>query len=385
MLRARSRITTIGFHEQEMNSHLWKSGLGTIDHSDRRKRTFFPKICSFFRLAFYVHDQSYGDSFRVTGVTLLAMVNGPSVQKNQGKSTARFSLRIFMVLVLAAALGFFAYFHSFTARSASAPLASDSASSFPQSFWSYSDFSSASVERTAQNGPVYSYSVIPGGVSSAQSLQAALHRDPVAAAHYAGFQVQAARLIRLTSERRAHVSYRIGDTIYWTRQQVTLHVGETLLTDGLHFARTRCGNRIAEVPAGPTSPAEPPIDVIDRPTFPRPPAVTGDALPAPPVWPDGATPFLLALAPTPQTAPSGGYPLLPIIPCCLTVAKPSTGPQPTPPVPPIGPVPPPSGPLPQPPPVVPPTPPATATPEPSTLLFLIAGLAGIAFLKLRRA
>lgn len=350
----------------------------------------------FLHLVASVHYWSYGDVFRVTGVTLVAMINGPSNPKNRGKFTARFSLRISMVLVLAGALlsGVYFGFRCFASHlAASSTVASDSAASLAESFWSYSDFSSAPSEYTASNAPVYSYSVIPGGVSSAQGLQAALRRDPIAAAHYAGFRVQDARLIHLTSERRAHVSYRMGDNIYWTRKEITLHAGETLLTDGTNFARTRCGNRIADVPAGPTSPAEPPVNVIDRPTFPHPPEVTGDSLPAPPVWPDGATPFLLALAPPPQTVPTGGYPFPPVFLCCISGAKPSTtGPPPTPPVPPIGPVAPPppsSGPLPQPPPVtppplVPPTPPLTTTPEPSTLVFLIVGLAGIALLKLRR-
>jgi hypothetical protein len=306
------------------------------------------------------------------------MVNGPCSLKSQEKFTARIAKRSCLVLVLTSALAFACYFSfdGFAARSSPAPLASDSAFSFPQSFWSYSDSSAAPVARVS-DGPVYSYSVIPGGVKSAQALQAALRRDPVAAAHYAGFHVEAVRLIRLTGERRAHVSYRLGNRIYWTRKEVTLHAGETLLTDGAHLARTRCGNRIAEVPQGPTSPVEPPVDVIDGPTFPRPPEVTTDSVPASPIWPDHDTPFLLALTPTPQTVTSNGYPLLPIIPCCFTTAKPSIGPQPTPP--------PSSGPggLPQPTPVVPP--PAVATPEPSTLLLLVVGLAGILFLKLRRA
>jgi hypothetical protein len=316
------------------------------------------------------------------------MFYGLSRQKRQEKLTGRFSLKFWQVLVLLGGLTCFVYiaFHLLPFRSNSVRLATDSTFSFPLPFWSYSDFPSDHHEFDASKGPVYSYSVIPGGASSAQSLQAALHRDPIAAAHYIGFRVQNARVIHLTHERRAHVSYRIGDKIYWTRKEITLHAGETLLTDGTHFARTRCGNRIADVPAGPIFPAEPPIEVINRPTFPHLPAVTSDIVPAPPVWPDGGTPFLLALAPTPQTVPSGGYPFPPIIPCCVTGPKTSNGPKPTPPVPPIGPIPPTpppsSGPFPQPPPVVPPP---VTTPEPSTLLCLAVGLAAIAFLKLRRA
>jgi len=323
------------------------------------------------------------------------MVYGLTNSKKHEKFTSYFSPSSIIVLVLLGGLASFsAHFawHSHTSRANSASTATDATIFSQLSFWDYSDFSSDVDGPAAANAPVYSYSVIPGGVSSAHSLRAALHRDPIAAAHYVGFRVQDARLIRLTTERRAHVSYRIGDKIYWTRKEIILHAGETLLTDGTHLARTRCGNRIADVPGGPTSPAEPPVEVIDRPTFPHPPEVTGDMLPAPPIWPDGSAPFLLALAPTPQTVNSGGYPYLPVFPCCVTGTTTSSGAHPTPPVPPIGPLPTPppsSGPLPQPPPVVsppvaPPTPPV-ATPEPSTLLLLLVGAAGVSLLKLRRA
>jgi hypothetical protein len=136
-----------------------------------------------------------------------------------------------------------------------------------QPFWSDSDFSTPS--RASIASPVYSYSVIPGGVLSAKALEIALPHDPVAAAHYADFHVESARPIRLARERKAHVSYRLGNQIFWTREEVTLHAGEALLSDGTNLVRTRCGNRIAAVPDGPTAPMEPPVDVIDSPVVPR--------------------------------------------------------------------------------------------------------------------
>lgn len=268
------------------------------------------------------------------------------------------------------------------------------ASALP-SFWDDSDFSmptGAPSERT-----VYSYSVIPGGVQSAKALEAALRHDPVAAAHYAGFHVEAARLIRLASERKAHVSYRLGNQIFWTRKEVTLHAGETLLTDGMNLARTRCGNRIAAVPEGPTAPTEPPVDVIDGPVVPalppRPPAISTDSIPAAPIWRERDTPLLLAFdVPakpiTPGTVPF--VPVPPVMPCCGGTTSPSTSSQPTPQPAPL-PLPvmtspspaPTAGTLPQP--LQPSTPTPTPTPEPSAIVQLIAGAAGIGlFLKLRR-
>jgi len=111
--------------------------------------------------------------------------------------------------------------------------------------------------------PVYRYSVIPGGVRSAAELALAMQRDPVVAAHYADFDVAAAHLVRVEKPRFVHVSYRIGDKIYWTRKTVRLAAGEYLLSDGKHLARTRCGNRIADEVSGPVLDDEPATEVLD--------------------------------------------------------------------------------------------------------------------------
>jgi hypothetical protein len=368
------------------------------------------------------------------------MVNGPFGQKNPGKTTRRLSLRTALVIVLLIAATIL------TLRLIStSPSTGDESSSLVGSpvsyvfspFWDDQDFTSAAPELSSHE-PVYSYSVIPGGTASAQDLQAALRRDPIAAAHYSGFHAESAHLIRLKNERRVHVSYRIGDQIYWTRKEVTLRAGEALLSDGAHLARTRCGNRVAEVPDGPTSPAEPPIDAINNPVFPHPPEITTDVVPAGPIWSDESTPVLLAFGGNPRPISPSSVPFMifpPIGPCCGTSGSKPSSPQPTPqpspqpspqpqpspspapsptptptptptpaptptpspspspnpaptPTPPVSPVPPPPStpptPLPEPPPVPPPIPP-TPAPEPSSMIHLIIGLAGIAFfLKFRR-
>src|SRR6476646_1390278 len=113
-------------------------------------------------------------------------------------------------------------------------------------------------------GPVYGYSVVPGGVGSPAALRFAVDADPVVRRHYASFNLAATRVVRLTQPRLAHVSYRIGDSIYWTKRQLLLRAGETMLTDGVHYARTRCGNQLAVAP-GVTSPSEPAPDVFEAP------------------------------------------------------------------------------------------------------------------------
>ena len=99
--------------------------------------------------------------------------------------------------------------------------------------------------------PYYPYSVIPGGAHSRGELEKALAADSVAANHYSNFTVKNTRIVTLDKDRQYYVSYRVGDKIYWTRRALTLHKGEQLLFDGVHYARARCGNRLSEVRATP--------------------------------------------------------------------------------------------------------------------------------------
>jgi hypothetical protein len=95
--------------------------------------------------------------------------------------------------------------------------------------------------------PVYPYSVIPGGIRSVPEFREALLRDPVAAAHYAGFDISRSRVLELKAAKTAYVSYRIKDHVFWTSRRVRLLRGEAVITDGVHYGRARCGNRIEDV------------------------------------------------------------------------------------------------------------------------------------------
>jgi len=116
---------------------------------------------------------------------------------------------------------------------------------------------------------IYPYSVIPGGVRTIQDLRAAIAHDPVVSSHYAAFHMSRARIVRLDHERLMHVSYRIGNQVYWTKRTMKLAKGETVITDGEHTARTRCGNQIAELVPSPVSAAEPTPDELDTPALPH--------------------------------------------------------------------------------------------------------------------
>jgi hypothetical protein len=143
--------------------------------------------------------------------------------------------------------------------------------------------------------PVYPYSVVPGGVQDGKELKWVAEHDPIVAAHYAGFDYDHARVVRLTLDRTVYLSFRIGSHVYWTRHRVTLHKGEKLLTDGRMTARTRCANRVEEVPQQAAAPVEPPAVKFDQPML----MPVGTAMHAPPV------PFESALLKGPGIGPTG--------------------------------------------------------------------------------
>jgi hypothetical protein len=187
---------------------------------------------------------------------------------------------------------------------------------------------------------VLPYSVIPGGVSSAEELTNALLHDPLVADHYAEFDAAKARRIRLDRDRAVYVSYRLGHHIYWTSRKLTLLKGETVLTDGEHEARTRCGNRISNIPQQPVSLEEPAESVLENPALPLLPENI-------PEWsyPIGDLfPLVGGIA-----APAGGFLFPPVLPIGGGGSSPGT----------------------------PKAPPPAATPEPPTLIFLASGLLGM--------
>jgi hypothetical protein len=96
--------------------------------------------------------------------------------------------------------------------------------------------------------PVYPYSVIPGGVYSAKELERVRSTDRLAREHYADFNLPATHLVTTAEARYAYVSYRSGGKLLWTTHKLLIPKGETLLTDGVNFCRTRCGNRLSEIP-----------------------------------------------------------------------------------------------------------------------------------------
>ena len=219
------------------------------------------------------------------------------------------------------------------------------------------------------DGVLYPYSVIPGGVRSSSELRNAVAHDEVVARHFSDFDLREVRVTRLQAARAVFVSYRVGSQIFWTKNRLNLTAGETVVTDGEHMARTRCGNRISEAPIGPVLIPEPSPEAMEIPA-------DGGLLAAP----ESAPELPLAVPPAttivvPRQTPGSNF--IAIVPPLFPIGgTPSTPGIPT------GPLPPPNGPPPpsSPPPSVTP-PPAISTPEPSDFLMLMAGLACVCLLR----
>ena len=87
--------------------------------------------------------------------------------------------------------------------------------------------------------------------------------DSTVAGHYAGIDKAHLTTGRLSEPLQAHVSYRIGERVYWTKRKVTIQAGEQIVTDGKTLVRGRCGNNISVAPLLPTLDNEPKPDVFD--------------------------------------------------------------------------------------------------------------------------
>jgi hypothetical protein len=114
-----------------------------------------------------------------------------------------------------------------------------------------------------QGRPSYTYSVIRGGAYSIPELDAVLRDDPVVAGHYAVFERAKLTMSSAPAAKLAYVSYRMGDQLYWTRRPVRIARDEILISDGTHFARARCGNRISDTPQAPTAVDDAALERLD--------------------------------------------------------------------------------------------------------------------------
>jgi hypothetical protein len=121
--------------------------------------------------------------------------------------------------------------------------------------------------RSARVSDVYPYSIVPGGIRNLDDLRHAAERDPVVRSHYARFNYDHAHIVRVAEPRVVYLSYRIRNSVFWTRRATTLRVGELLVTDGKITARARCGNQISDTAKPEVSDEEPADDVLNDPVM----------------------------------------------------------------------------------------------------------------------
>ena len=112
--------------------------------------------------------------------------------------------------------------------------------------------------------PVFNYSVVRGGVHSVAELRQAIAHDHAVAEHYARFQLERARLVRLNKPTLVYLSYRMNGKIFWTRERHRLTPGEELITDGTISARTKCANQVSARKQLAVSPEEPPATALEE-------------------------------------------------------------------------------------------------------------------------
>jgi hypothetical protein len=188
----------------------------------------------------------------------------PSLGKGFRKKFCRWRFEALAIVAFVGLLGWSIVKPSASIRDASVRPDGAIGSSFE--FTSVAVYSSLHDNGAASGRPVYPYSIIPGGAVSAAELRTAMARDPVVAAHYVGFDLAKTRVFRVQQARAVYVSYRRRNDVFWTSKKLRLAVGETLITDGDHILRTRCGNQISDVPRTPVSlVAEPVPETLDTP------------------------------------------------------------------------------------------------------------------------
>jgi hypothetical protein len=123
------------------------------------------------------------------------------------------------------------------------------------------------LSATLARRPVFPYSVVPGGVRSAQELQKAAAADPLVARHYSDFQIAKARTVQLDHPVAMYVSYRRNNQVFWTKNKMVIPAGEALISDGENLARVRCANRLSRVAALPVAVSEPTKEELSTPEF----------------------------------------------------------------------------------------------------------------------
>lgn len=189
----------------------------------------------------------------------------------------------------------------------------------------------ASVVSTSRpDRTIYPFSLVPGGVRDGSEVASVRLVDAVVKNHYSDIGTELTRET-MPRDRWLYTSYRVGASVYWTNHTVRVRAGETVLSDGVHMIRGRCGNRLSAVPNKPTRLIDPPSILEDAPATLASDATPGAEdpveipvdLPGPPAIPGVSHPLpTVPIGPKPQAAIITGRTV--IGPSATTLLEPRT-------------------------------------------------------------
>lgn len=145
------------------------------------------------------------------------------------------------------------------------------------------------IVKTNRIVDVCGHEVVCGGIPDLDAFEKIRKSNTEVAKLYAALGAHVYIAI-LSEDVWSYDSYRIGDTIYWTKTKKLIRAGEPIITDGQWAILMRCGNMIALTPQTPTENTVPPneiyppsINIIPVPDVPSPPPVEHtDIPPSPP-------------------------------------------------------------------------------------------------------
>src|SRR6202451_4853274 len=127
------------------------------------------------------------------------------------------TLAVFVAGFSAAAL-FYLSPSLYRSSKAESPIPSDAEASRTQLLQTNAD----SLEPDSAGRRVYPYAVVRGGVEDARELKWVAEHDPVVAVHYAGFDYQRARVVRLALAQTVYFFYPLCHKVFLMRPRGAL-------------------------------------------------------------------------------------------------------------------------------------------------------------------
>jgi hypothetical protein len=161
------------------------------------------------------------------------------------------------------------------------------------------------VVKHTTSHPVYSYSLIPGGVENVDDFCEQIQFDEA----FAGFDCSKAHEIATPRDMHVFMTFRKNGHVRWTRKPVLVKGGERVYTDGTRSFLARCANQISFVPMQPS------MD-IDHAQLETPAAVitpVSESVPALPPVRESATPIASVSQASSSGSKWGAFAAVPVL------------------------------------------------------------------------